>query len=73
MMLPRNPSLVLSVFLAFFATVQPTYGAPPTEVASCLACHGAQGEGMTAAGYSRLAGLSAEYISAQLNAYIDGR
>ena len=73
MMLPRNYPLVLSVFLAFFTPAQAAYSAPPTEVASCLACHGAQGEGMAAAGYPRLAGLSAEYISEQLKAYIDGR
>ena len=38
-----------------------------------MACHGAHGEGMAAAGYPRLAGLSAKYISEQLNAYIEGR
>jgi len=70
---PHNSPLILSVFLAFFATAQSAYSAPPTEAASCLACHGAQGEGMAAAGYPRLAGLSAEYISEQLKAYIDGR
>jgi cytochrome c553 len=41
-------------------------------VASCLACHGASGEGLAAAGYPRLAGLSSEYISNQLKAYADG-
>jgi len=70
-MLLRQSTLVLSVLL--FVAASPAYSAPPSEVTSCLACHGAQGEGMAAAGYPRLAGLSAEYISAQLKSYIDGR
>lgn len=72
-MQPRNLTFVLGVSFAVFATTHPAYSAPPAEAVSCLACHGAQGEGLAAAGYPRLAGLSAEYISEQLNAYIDGR
>ncbi len=45
----------------------------PPETSTCLACHGANGEGMAAAGYPRLAGLSSLYLTEQLNAYIDGR
>jgi cytochrome c553 len=73
MRLLRNLAPALSAFLALFASSQPASSAPPAEANSCLACHGAQGEGLAAAGYPRLAGLSAEYISEQLNAYIDGR
>ncbi len=71
--LSRNLAPALSAFLALLASSHPALSASPPEVASCLACHGAQGEGMAAAGYPRLAGLSAEYITGQLNAYIDGR
>jgi cytochrome c553 len=45
---------------------------PPAEATSCLACHGAAGQGLAAAGYPRLAGLSSEYIADQLNAYANG-
>lgn len=48
------------------------HSTPPAEVTSCLACHGASGEGLAAAGYPRLAGLSSEYISSQLKAYAVG-
>ncbi len=35
-------------------------------VPGCVACHGAHGEGLVAAGYPRLAGLNAGYIEKQL-------
>lgn len=40
-------------------------GANPAAVA-CVTCHGAQGEGMEAGGFPRLAGLPAGYIKKQL-------
>ena len=40
---------------------------------ACAACHGAQGEGMPANGYPRLAGLNAEYLRAQLEAFANGQ
>lgn len=40
-------------------------GANPAAMA-CVTCHGAEGEGMAAAGFPRLAGLSAEYMQKQL-------
>jgi cytochrome c553 len=46
--------------------------APPPEAASCAACHGAQGAGLPAANYPRLAGLSAHYIAEQLKYFADG-
>ncbi len=73
MRLPRHLAPALSAFFALLASSLPASSAPPAEVTSCLACHGAQGEGMAVAGYPRLAGLSAEYIAEQLNAYIEGR
>nr|WP_236066968.1 c-type cytochrome [Paraburkholderia haematera] len=41
-------------------------------VAACISCHGSQGEGNAAAGFPRLAGVSAPYLSAQLTAFADG-
>ncbi|HKT97580.1 MAG TPA: c-type cytochrome [Paraburkholderia sp.] len=41
-------------------------------VAACIGCHGASGQGTAAAGFPRLAGLSAEYLDAQLSAFADG-
>lgn len=43
-----------------------------TGVAACIGCHGAQGEGNAAAGFPRLAGTNAAYLSAQLAAFADG-
>lgn len=36
------------------------------DIPACLACHGANGEGLDAAGYPRLAGLNSNYIEKQL-------
>ena len=41
-------------------------------VAACISCHGAKGEGNAAAGFPRLAGVSAPYLSAQLTVFADG-
>ncbi|RQS61203.1 cytochrome C [Burkholderia sp. Bp8963] len=43
-----------------------------TGVAACIGCHGANGEGNAAAGFPRLAGVPAAYLSAQLAAFADG-
>ncbi|MCA8093839.1 c-type cytochrome [Burkholderia anthina] len=43
-----------------------------TGVAACIGCHGTQGEGNAAAGFPRLAGTNAAYLSAQLAAFADG-
>ncbi|MET0983222.1 MAG: c-type cytochrome, partial [Telluria sp.] len=42
------------------------------DVAACVSCHGAQGEGMAATGFPRLAGQSAYYLGKQLAAYANG-
>lgn len=74
MSIPRSASRAcMALLLLLLHAPAHSAGQPPAAAASCLACHGAQGEGMTAAGYPRLAGLPAQYISDQLNAYIDGR
>lgn len=44
------------------------HGAP-----ACSACHGAHGEGGSADGFPRLAGLSAGYLEAQLADFADGK
>jgi len=41
-------------------------------VAACISCHGAKGEGNAAAGFPRLAGVNASYLSAQLAAFASG-
>jgi len=41
------------------------------KVAPCVACHGANGEGL--ADFPRLAGLPSQYVLAQLTAYRDGK
>ncbi|MGX9936730.1 c-type cytochrome [Advenella kashmirensis] len=44
-----------------------------TGQAPCMACHGANGEGMAAAGFPFLAGLPAAYLEAQLVGFAQGR
>ena len=39
---------------------------------ACTACHGATGQGQSGAGFPRLAGMSAEYLSRQLAAFAAG-
>ncbi|WP_448153001.1 c-type cytochrome [Castellaniella caeni] len=39
---------------------------------ACIACHGAQGEGSTAANFPYLAGQGADYLREQLAALADG-
>nr|WP_298145501.1 c-type cytochrome [uncultured Pseudomonas sp.] len=46
-------------------------GANPAAMA-CVSCHGAEGEGMAAGGFPRLAGLSAEYMRKQLADFASG-
>jgi len=41
-------------------------------VTACITCHGGHGEGMAAAGFPRLAGLSSAYIQAQLLGFRQG-
>ncbi len=71
--MPTSLFVVALCLTSTFVFAPPTLAAAPSEVASCLACHGAQGEGLPAAGYPRLAGLSKAYISAQLQAYQTSR
>jgi cytochrome c553 len=41
-------------------------------VAACISCHGVKGEGNAAAGFPRLAGVNASYLSGQLSAFANG-
>ena len=40
---------------------------------ACITCHGAQGEGIPADGFPRLAGLNAGYLRTQLDAFANGQ
>ncbi|SIT41519.1 Cytochrome c4 [Paraburkholderia ribeironis] len=42
-------------------------------IPACISCHGSKGEGNAAAGFPRLAGTSATYLTAQLEAFADGQ
>ncbi|WP_280080083.1 c-type cytochrome [Pseudomonas mosselii] len=46
---------------------------PPTQATTCVACHGAQGQGNPALGAPRLAGQQAEYLLTQLRDFKAGR
>jgi cytochrome c553 len=47
-------------------------GGTPNGVAACASCHGAQGEGVAASGFPRIAGQGHAYLARQLAAYADG-
>jgi cytochrome c553 len=49
-----------------------TQGGSQPGAMPCVACHGADGLGMAAAGFPRLAGLSAGYLSKQLEDFKSG-
>ncbi len=67
--------VLLAVFLPAHAAdsmvVYTKGGANPAAMA-CITCHGAEGEGMAAAGFPRLAGLSAGYMRKQLADFASG-
>jgi cytochrome c553 len=42
-------------------------------IPACISCHGSKGEGNAAAGFPRLAGLSAAYLSTQLAEFATGQ
>lgn len=44
-------------------------GIPSAGVAPCAGCHGPSGKGVPAAGFPRLGGQHADYVTAQLNAF----
>lgn len=73
--------LRVSLLVASVATASSVAAAAPVVgdakngaavAAACQACHGAQGEGIYAAGFPRLAGQTAVYLEKQLNDYAGG-
>jgi len=71
----RNAATLLLVVAASAQAQAPVSGAAlaregaPPAVPPCGSCHGAAGEGVAAAGFPRLAGQPAAYLSRQLDAY----
>ncbi|PWB31376.1 cytochrome c4 [Pseudomonas sp. SDI] len=66
--------LLFAVSSAFAAEGQKVFsqgGQNPAAMA-CMSCHGPDGMGMAAAGFPRLAGLPAAYLSKQLNDFRNG-
>ncbi|MEO7068035.1 MAG: c-type cytochrome [Rhodanobacter sp.] len=61
------PLSALAVDAATIASAGNGKGAVP-----CMACHGADGGGLAAAGYPRLAGLNAAYLQKQLDDFASG-
>ncbi|MDB5804577.1 MAG: hypothetical protein JWN73_1899 [Betaproteobacteria bacterium] len=47
-------------------------GLPDKGVAACVSCHGATGEGNSAASFPRLAGQPADYLARQLSLFASG-
>jgi cytochrome c553 len=71
----RSAALILALaplLSVAAAKPAPSKAAPPSPAAPCAACHGAQGEGMSAAQVPRIAGQSAEYLKKQLDDYANG-
>lgn len=67
-LLPTLPALAASNTLGTRIAQQGINGVP-----ACASCHGQHGEGNTAAGFPRLAGLGEGYLLEQLNLYADGK
>lgn len=79
-MIPLNRVLLGGVVLLTLNSVQAQTsaniylqgGAQPGALA-CVACHGADGMGLAPAGFPRLAGISADYLSKQLRDFQSGK
>lgn len=65
-------SLIPGVAIAVDGEAIMTHGASNPAALPCITCHGPDGKGMPAAGFPRLAGLPAEYISKQLRDFRSG-
>ena len=70
--IPMRRVLAVATLGALFWAAPASWAAAPPEAASCIACHGANGMGNTAAGYPRLAGLPEQYLADQLRYFADG-
>ncbi|KAF0866161.1 cytochrome c [Pseudomonas sp. LD120] len=78
-MIPLDRMLLSGLMLLCVQTAQAvdgrtifTQGGAQPGATACLACHGADGMGLAPAGFPRLAGLSAEYLSKQLHDFRSG-
>lgn len=79
-MIPLNRTLLSGLMLFTLTSVnaQPAPniylqgGAQPGATA-CVACHGMDGMGLAPAGFPRLAGISADYLSKQLHDFQSGK
>ncbi|AZD92963.1 MULTISPECIES: c-type cytochrome [Pseudomonas] len=78
-MIPMDRILLSSLMLFFVASAQAvdgqkvfTQGGAQPGATACLACHGGDGLGLAAAGFPRLAGLSAGYLRKQLEDFRSG-
>ena len=74
-----KPRLLASLMLVAVSVAQAddgqkiyTQGGAQPAATACFACHGADGMGMPAAGFPRLAGLSADYLRKQLEDFRSG-
>ncbi|WP_256582434.1 c-type cytochrome [Pseudomonas sp. B8(2017)] len=70
--LPMKPSLCASL-LVFAVTLQAHAATPPPQAATCVACHGAEGQGNPTLGAPRLAGQQVDYLLTQLRDFKAGR
>lgn len=78
-MIPVDRILLSSLMLFFVANAQAvdgqkvfSQGGAQPGATACLACHGGDGLGLAAAGFPRLAGLSAGYLRKQLEDFRSG-
>ena len=65
-------SIVPAVTIAAEGESIMIHGATNPAALPCITCHGPDGKGMPAAGFPRLAGLPAEYISKQISDFRSG-
>ena len=80
-MIPLKPTLLGSLMLLVFTHVQAAQPSPNIYLqggalpgaTACVACHGADGMGLAPAGFPRLAGISADYLSKQLHDFQSGK
>lgn len=78
-MIPLDRALLGGLLFALLNTAQAadgqkvmTQGGAQPGAMACIACHGPDGMGMAAAGFPRLAGLPAAYLSKQLHDFKAG-
>ncbi|MCU7647026.1 c-type cytochrome [Pseudomonas piscis] len=78
-MIPLDRMLLSGLMLLFVQSAHAvdgqkvfTQGGSQPGAAACMACHGADAMGLAPAGFPRLAGLPAEYLSKQLHDFRSG-